>query len=133
MTYTYRISARRPDENGDYPETLLGSFTPLQEGIEIGWGFDSREPDEIRKWTVIGLVRGKDPDPGTMTIREDLTIDQWQDVILRKDRPALELLGPDSKYSPQEMYSAIVAYRGGLASGYEALSLFDRIFGTELT
>ena len=50
MTYNYKLK----DENGNID--YIGTFSPLEIGMVIGWGHDETEPDGIRKWEVIAQI-----------------------------------------------------------------------------
>lgn len=59
------------------------------------------------------------------------TVAEWRDYLWGDYLEALEGLEPDTLMSPDEVMDDVVAYVGGLASGYQVRSLYEAIYEIE--
>lgn len=60
---------------------------------------------------------------------------EWEEILLPSEYEALNgviYIPPESEMTSDEVFDAIVDYKGGLASGYEIRSIISRVYGVEL-
>lgn len=60
---------------------------------------------------------------------------EWEEILLPNEYEALNggiYIAPEWVMTSEEVFDAIIDYKGGMASGYEIRSIISRVYGVEL-
>ena len=62
------------------------------------------------------------------------TFEQWEEILMPTEMEALEdnYFKPGQSLSPDEVFTYIVEWNGGIGSAYQIKSIISRVYGVEL-